>query len=376
MKIKKFIANSMPEAMRQIKDQLGNDAIILNSKEVKSAGLFGLFGRKQIEVTAMLDDNIPKATKPQKNQSLRPRTTQMSNRSEKGNGNEDRILAEIKHLQSILTKETSQTDSNFPPMLNHVYDYLINQEVDGKIAFHIVQSILNEAKQNDLDRENIHQLLRKNIDQSLSKISYANIDQKSKVLHFVGPTGVGKTTTIAKVAANSMLHNQRSVAFITADTYRIAAIEQLKTYATILDVPIEVVYSPEDYKKALQKFSSYDLIFVDTAGRNYREERYINELKQFILTPDVPTQTFLVLSLTAKHADITDVYEQFKKINIEQVIYTKLDETESYGSLLNLAINEGVGIAYLTNGQNVPDDLLMPDQTTITDLLLRRYSDV
>src|SRR5690606_19114978 len=190
-----------------------------------------------------------------------------------------------------------------------------------------------------------------------------------------GPTGVGKTTTIAKIAANSLLKEKKSVAFITADTYRIAAIEQLKTYAKILDVPLEVIYSTDDYKKALVKFANYERIFVDTAGRNFRQDHFVEELRELITTPRVPSQTFLVLALTAKATDIEDIYQQFKPLGIEQVIFTKLDETETYGSILNSAAKEKVGISYMTNGQNVPDDLLTPNENILSDLLLRRYQD-
>lgn len=378
MRIKKFVADSMPEAMKQIKEKLGNDAIILNSKEIKTPGIFGLFGRKKIEVTAMLDEDIRTPTEPRRKQveHSQPKRKTSPFVSPKVSLDEKRILDEIKHLQSILTKQSTQADANFPPMLQDIYNYLIEQEVDPALATSIVESILIETDKVDLDREAIKKLLQATIEQRLSETSYTNIDQQSKVIQFVGPTGVGKTTTIAKVAANSMLNDKYSVAFITADTYRIAAIEQLKTYARILNVPLEVVYSQEDYEKALQKFANYDLIFVDTAGRNYREDRYIHELNEFISTPTYKTKTFLVLSLTAKSTDITDIYNQFKQLNIEQVIFTKLDETESYGSLLNLVVNENVNIAYLTNGQNVPDDLMKANEKIIADLLLRRYNNV
>lgn len=373
MRIKKIVANSMPEAMKQIKKELGNNALILNSKEVKAPGIFGFFGRKQIEVTAMLDneERIPKKARESKVQvKEKVKVPPIGNRN---NIDEARILDEIKHLQAILTKQSTQQDSEFPPMLNDVYDYLINQEIEATIAAELVQSILDEAENSQLDRETVNKLLRTRVEENLSNISYDHIKPQTKVIQFVGPTGVGKTTTIAKVAANCMLVEKKSVAFITADTYRIAAIEQLKTYATILNVPIEIVYSQADYEQALQKFAKYDLVFVDTAGRNYREVQYIHELKQFITTSHHPTQTFLVLSLTAKNADVKDIYEQFKQLQIEQVIFTKADETESYGSLFNLAVNEGIDIAFLTNGQNVPDDLLKPDAKLLTDMVLRRY---
>lgn len=373
MRIKKIVANSMPEAMKQIKKELGNNALILNSKEVKAPGILGFFGRKQIEVTAMLDneERIPKKAREFKVQS--DEKIKVSPILNNNIVNEARILDEIKHLQSILTKQSTQQDREFPPMLNNVYHYLIDQEVEQTLAAEIVQSILDEAENSELDRERVKELLHRKIEQKLANVSYDNIKSETKIVQFVGPTGVGKTTTIAKVAANSILVDKKSVAFITADTYRIAAIEQLKTYATILNVPIEIVYSQADYEQALQKFAKYDLVFVDTAGRNYRETQYIHELKQFITRSQHPTQTFLVLSLTAKNSDVQDIYEQFKQLQINQVIFTKVDETESYGSLFNLSVNEKLGIAYLTNGQNVPDDLLEANAKVLTDMLLRRY---
>ncbi|HLS23312.1 MAG TPA: flagellar biosynthesis protein FlhF [Pseudogracilibacillus sp.] len=378
MKIKKFVAKSMPEAMKQIKNELGEDAIILNSKEIKSPGIFGLFRRKQIEVMAMLDDSLQTATKPKttlKNQHPLPdrKIDRPVQKATNTNTKEAEILEEIKYLQSILAKQSRQSEATFPPLLQHVYNYLRNQEVEPSIAGSIVERLEEETEQQDLDRKLIKDLLREEIEARLSSLPFMKVHEDTKVLQFVGPTGVGKTTTIAKVAAKTMLQQDKSVAFITADTYRIAAIEQLKTYATILNVPLEVVYSKEDYKKALQKFATYDLIFVDTAGRNYRENQYINELKEFITIPEEQTDTFLVLALTAKTTDIIDIYEQFKQLDIHRVIFTKLDETDSYGSLLNLPLQERIDIAYLTNGQNVPDDLVEPNEKVITDFLLRGY---
>src|SRR5690625_201898 len=174
MRIKKFVANSMPEAMKQIKEQLGNDAIILNSKEIKPSGIFGLFKRKKIEVTAMLDEDIRTPTKPRVKSEPKQQPKINYAASQKGNVNEDRILDEIKHLQSILTKQPIQNDVNFPPMLNSVYEYLIDQEVEAEIASQIVQSLSNESNKDELDRETIERLLRLKIEGQLSETSFAN----------------------------------------------------------------------------------------------------------------------------------------------------------------------------------------------------------
>lgn len=378
MKIKKFVAGSMPEAMKQIKEELGHNAIILNSKEIKPKGFLGLFGKKKIEVTAMLDDGLQTSREaPSKKKLPLLESREASSLSAKSKVNqEEKILEEIKYLQSILASQTSSgKEVIFPPLLQDVYQYLLKQEVEADIAKSIVEALADQANEEALTRDKIKQLLYELVEARLNEASYEGIDKETKVVQFVGPTGVGKTTTIAKVAANHILQDGKSVAFITADTYRIAAIEQLKTYATILNVPIEVVYSKEDYDRALQKFSKYDLIFVDTAGRNYREKPYLNELKHFISTPTVATETFLVLSLTAKASDIQHIYHQFRPLQINQVIFTKIDETDTYGAILSLIVKNKLKLAYLTNGQNVPEDLLEPKPSELAKLLLRRYSD-
>src|SRR5699024_1495429 len=162
------------------------------------------------------------------------------------------------------------------------------------------------------------------------------------------------TTTLAKVAAKTILEQKKEVAFITMDTYRIAAIDQLKTYARILDVPIEVAYSLDDYKQALQKFQQYDYIFVDTAGRNFRNLQYIQELKKLLTIDERRVETVLTLALTAKFQDIRDIYSQFRHLVLKKLFLQKVDETLTYGSIFNICIGEDKQISHVTNGQNVP----------------------
>ncbi|MDY0396381.1 hypothetical protein RWE15_21170 [Virgibacillus halophilus] len=193
-------------------------------------------------------------------------------------------------------------------------------------------------------------------------------------MQFVGPTGVGKTTTLAKIAALEMTKHHQNVAFITTDTYRIAAVEQLKTYAKILDVPLEVAYSAEDYQQAMQKFADYDLIFVDTAGRNFLDATYLNELEQSIELTD-NMQNYLVLSLTAKQSDLLLLLKQFEKVHIDGLIFTKLDETRHFGSLFTLPCKSGLGVAYLSNGQAVPDDLIEPNPEDISSFIMGDFDE-
>src|SRR5699024_1707737 len=162
-------------------------------------------------------------------------------------------------------------------------------------------------------------MVKKELIDLFSKLDCGTINYQNKFIHLVGPTGVGKTTTIAKLAAKSMIKDQKKVALITTDTYRIAAIEQLKTYSNILDIPLEIAYTMEDYHKARLKFQSYDLVFVDTAGRNFRDPKYIAELGK-VVDLDHDLETYLVLSLTTKAQDLITIFNQFRTIPVKKLI--------------------------------------------------------
>ncbi|RKJ07476.1 flagellar biosynthesis protein FlhF, partial [Butyricicoccus sp. 1XD8-22] len=177
-----------------------------------------------------------------------------------------------------------------------------------------------------------------------------------KYINVFGPTGVGKTTTIAKMAARSVLEKKKRIGFITTDTYRIAAIEQLKIYANLLQAPIEIVYNAQDYERAVQKMENVDLVFIDTAGRNYKEGKYVSDIKELIDFRDM-SESFLVLSLTSKEKDMEIIIEQFNDVPIEKFIFTKIDETNSIGTIFNLMIKYNKGLAYYTDGQEVPEDI-------------------
>lgn len=187
--------------------------------------------------------------------------------------------------------------------------------------------------------------------------SFGEISLAKKYINVIVPTGVGKTTTLAKIAANIILRQQKSVGFITTDTYRIGAIEQLKTYANILDVPLEVCYSLEDFEHATKKLEECDVILIDTAGRNFRNKKYVEDLMQ-VVDYKREMETLLVLSMTAKQDDLEEIYQQFSAIKIDAFVFTKLDETSSYGAMINLIVACKKGAAYITTGQNVPDDIV------------------
>jgi flagellar biosynthesis protein FlhF len=172
----------------------------------------------------------------------------------------------------------------------------------------------------------------------------------------VGPTGVGKTTTIAKLAANFRLRDKLRVGLITVDTYRIAAVEQLRTYADIIDLPMEIVATPREMHQALAQMSDLDLVLLDTAGRSPRDEIRLQELKA-MLAEAAPDEVYLVLSSVASSAALEKAAAQFAAVGTTALVLTKLDEASSLGNLLPLVRRSRLPLSYLTHGQNVPDDI-------------------
>ncbi|WP_182199173.1 flagellar biosynthesis protein FlhF [Paraliobacillus salinarum] len=371
MKIKKYIAPTMPEAMSKIRKELGNDAVILNSKVIQTGGIFGLFKKKNIEVIAAIDPDITKQeyfAEPKKEVNASP-AKPVFYKTEQTN-EQKLVLDEVRSLRKwVEENNASQQIGSFPQNYESVYTSLVEQDVDASLAKDIVSKVREQFSEEELTVDQIKQHIRTDIQAELNRIGCGGITYDKQFIHLVGPTGVGKTTTIAKIAANAMLKDKKSVALITTDTYRIAAIEQLKTYSKILDVPIEIVYNLTDYKTAKEKFKDYDLVLVDTAGRNFRDPKYVQELGKVVdLEHDI--DTYLVLSLTTKSNDLVSIYQQFNQIPLKGIIFTKSDETVTYGSMLNLSLPNEVGIAYMTTGQDVPDDILEVTANNITQLVV------
>ncbi|WP_047981255.1 flagellar biosynthesis protein FlhF [Ornithinibacillus contaminans] len=369
MKVKKYVAPTMPEAMSRIRKELGKDAVILSSKEIQEGGVLGFFKKRKIEVVAALDQKpIPK-----RQPNIPKRTPQPDTVEKKQNVTvESEVIQEIRNMKRMLEQQSLQQKvGKFELDYQAVFQYLLDQEVDEAIASSIMENVIKKHKETGIapDYPTISKDVQTEIETMLSDLSFHGFSNSAKVVHFIGPTGVGKTTTIAKVAANRMLQEKKKVALITMDTYRIAAIEQLKTYAKILETPLEVVYSVDDYQNAIKKFQNYDLILVDTAGRNYRDEQYVKELTKTMRT-DQQVENYLVLSLTSKPKDMHDIYHSFRHVDISGLIFTKIDETRQYGSLLNIPLTEKLDIAFITNGQEVPDNIIKPTKEVISNYIV------
>lgn len=376
MKVKKFVAPSMPEAMKMIRSELGTDAVILNSKIVHSGGFFGFFTKKSIEVIAAIDAKPTKEERraravvaeerkqPVQQTVVTPPLPQVE---------EKQLLQEIQQLKSMMETLAAQPPvhhEQYAPPLQAVYQKLLAQELEQEHCKAIMAYLTEKwyVHKAAASEDALWKWVKEWTAAQLAGVKFGGISYKKKYINVVGPTGVGKTTTLAKVAAQCVLKDNKRVAFITTDTYRIAAIDQLKTYAKILNIPLQVCYNLEDFRKAKEKFADYDVILVDTAGRNFRNKQYVEEMKQMMVLND-EMETYLVLSCTTKQVDMVAIAEQFSIVSIDKFIFTKLDETETYGAIFNLAMKYNRGIAYMTNGQNVPEDIRECSSTLVVNTL-------
>jgi flagellar biosynthesis protein FlhF len=244
---------------------------------------------------------------------------------------------------------------------NKVVTLVRKQLVDNEVSPDNAQAIINE-----LDTSNPSQALDvilssvyQKIVLKLGQIEPITVsDGKPKIVFFVGNTGVGKTTTMAKLASKLILEEKLKVAMFSVDTYRIAAIDQIKTYANILSAPMEVVYTPDDMQKYVEKYNNYDIVMVDTAGRSHTNESQNNDLVDIINSvEDYEKEVYLVLSVTTKYSDLLNIANTYSKLFDFKYIFTKLDETKGIGNILNLKLDTDKTLAYVTWGQNVPDDI-------------------
>ncbi|MEI2402344.1 flagellar biosynthesis protein FlhF [Niallia taxi] len=387
MKIKKYIAASMPEAMKQVRAELGNNAVILQSKIVYTGGFLGMFKKRNIEVLAAIDPDLNTSRPPQEKPmpapipapKLLPKVERnldlevMKELHKSPVPANEEIIKQLARMNQHIQKmsESGKLQMELPIQLQTVIDSLVRQDLEVDIQSRLTAKLLERwylAGANS-PVEEVYVWAEDFLYEEMKQYNFGELTLKKKFINVIGPTGVGKTTTLAKMAAEFMMKHKKKIGFITTDTYRIAAIDQLKTYATILNVPIEVCYNLEDFDKATKSLADCDIILVDTAGRNFRNQQYVQDLRE-VVDYNSDMETLLVLSLTAKQTDMEEIYQQFSSIHIDQFIFTKLDETSTYGAMINLVVKYQKGVAYVTTGQNVPDDIMPADPRQIAKRMI------
>ncbi|MBB6674613.1 flagellar biosynthesis protein FlhF [Cohnella nanjingensis] len=286
------------------------------------------------------------------------------------------LLAELREMKEWMKRANrEQTQRGLPEPVLQLSRRLALQSVEPAYVEQFAEEVTARlASRDEADEETALALATEVLREWLAPAADDGLSGETRIVNFVGPTGVGKTTTIAKLGAEQAFVHRRSVGFITADTYRIAAVDQLRTYADILNVPLEVVFSPSELTRAYKKLEDRDLLFMDTAGRNYRNELFVSEVNS-LLAPGQQAETFLVLSLTHKYSDMKQVAGHFAKYGVSRLLLTKMDETDSYGAALNLVKAFGFRIPYVAFGQTVPDDIRRFDAEDLIAKLLGEPAD-
>lgn len=388
MKIRRYLGSNMQEAILKVKMDLGNDALILNTRKVRQKGLFKLFSKPMVEVLAAIDDIPPsrreKEQEPgEEKNGNRPQNHSGDSRSDK-EGEIAKLESKVNNMQTMLQrvyeqlleknrkdpKPKSDKANTYPKIFEIFNSNLIKNEVDEEVAEKIISTALEKAGRIESVNE-AASVVCNIISGILGKPETLKLrdDGKPTVVIFLGPTGVGKTTTLAKIAANYALNQKKRIGLITADTYRIAAVEQLKTYAEILGLPITVIYSPNEIRDAINGYPDMDMILIDTAGRSYRNKPQFEELKMLV-NAACADEVFLVLSATTSMLNCREILKHYSFLRQYKLIFTKIDEAPAYGIILNTKLLTGRSLSYLTTGQSVPDDIEMVNADKLAKNLL------
>lgn len=461
MQIKVVKALTMKEAMQQVKEELGPDAVILHTKKYREGGFLGYHSTEVVEVTAAIEDQDDAALKKRakRNVTMKPKTAASGSTLDivspaspvmpssvlsqyKTNGTETGVkMAEspipapnFGHISPVQPMQPAQAfpaaDYGGARRETSVHEKEQKDEVQDMAQIGIaattsnpedtekIQKLEDElaqmkamlaqvmGKEQPKGKVSIQEALRlQEVDEDIVKDMAASVpagdtlldrldakapevlaDYLGKTMNFsegialnkhgvrivalIGATGVGKTTTLAKIAARFVLEKNIKAALITADTYRISAVDQLKTYSDIIGLPLEIVYTPDELKVAIHKHRDKDLILIDTAGRSQHNDYQMKELQDF-LAVNSHIERHLVMSATTKNRDAAEILDKFSVCNPDRVIFTKADETSSVGLILNLLAQKEIALSFLTNGQSVPDDIVPATPRKLAELLLR-----
>lgn len=375
MKVKKYVVKNMNEAMSKIRNELGKDAIIVSQRKIRKEGIKGYFTPKLIEVTAALDrynknnegqsmDSIKaliynKQEEQKKALIAKEQFVQKDKRIENNEDSNSSIIKEVIEMKKMI-KELQNNNAIEDKEDNVIDSFIDNLDISIESKKRIIEEILKIDTDNEVEEK---------FKMVLGKIVPEFEDKEKKIEILIGPTGVGKTTTIAKLAGRKALLEKKKVGLITIDTYRIGAVEQLKTYSEIMNIPFKVVYSIKEMDEALEELKDCDSIFIDTTGRSAKNTMQISELRAYI--NKIPNKLIhLVISSTIKNKDIKVILQGYGVIDFDSIIVTKLDETSNYEILIDVLIDGNKPISYMTLGQSVPDDIKKVSKNFIIDLIV------
>ena len=413
----------MDEALDKVRSMLGSDAMIVSTRTFRRGGVLGFGGREVVEVFAA--DTRSRIENVKRENSNRSRHSEPHNPAARSAGKA--VLPKAKDLLLSGTEVTSAAgafpmseDTTDPaageqgqvpptggtaapynefaaalsqirqeirqfvsrtggvrqfshPFLSECYDLLISREVDPQIADRVVQVISNLRIPDGFpDPARVRAIVHAQLTNLFAPPPPIDVRTRPRLIALVGPTGVGKTTTIAKLAARAKINERLRVGLVTLDTFRIAAIDQLEKYAEIIGLPMAVATQPQELREVIDEFREreVDLVFVDSAGRSHRDEIKMAELRAFMsVLPEV--EVHLVLSTTTHGTTLENVASRFSSIGFDRVILTKVDESVSFGALVKTLCTIARPVSFLTDGQNVPDDIMAGHPERLADLVLK-----
>ncbi len=350
------------EAERKVRARYGENARIMHHRTVRVGGFLGLFSREAVEVTGYFAaDARPKpknGPSPQPVQrSLEEEKKKLLEAAKGGDRSYDAILSEIRSLKESLGTDPSGDQH---PVITHIRQVLATNDFSPIYTDRIVERMQRELSFEELnDRELVHQRVLEWIGDSII-FHQPRKSGTPEVFILVGPTGVGKTTTIAKLAAMYGLDRNtktRDIRVLTIDNYRIGARQQIETYGQIMDIPVSFVESTEDMKKYLALYQDADIVFVDTIGKSPRDFRKLGEMNELLAACGGRARVHLAISATTKAGDIREILTQFEPFKYEAVVVTKLDETSCVGNVISALVEREKPISFVTDGQRVPQDI-------------------
>lgn len=402
MIIKKFQAKTEDEALNLAKAEIGDNLVVLNvKKDVKPKGLFSFFRAKLVEITVAKEDDQEIAARAEASDIRGAIASVNKLRSEaEGNGTinvpkedsiaDDMVNRKLDSIQSLLEEKINKMDdaankeasgkeishkvptpivkeaekelkdSGEVNFLKLIYNTMVDNEVSEAYANQLIADI-EQSMDADAKMEPIlsHIYTKMILKFGKPECLTASENKQAKLIYFIGPTGVGKTTTLAKIASRLAIVDNKKIAMITADTYRMSAASQLESYANIMHTPFHVIYGADEMAENYELYKNYDYILVDTAGHSHQNADQLQAMIDLVHVLDgvAEKEVYLVLSATTKYRDLISIAEAYKAVSDYRLIFTKLDETSTYGNLYNLRIHTGASLSYVTCGQNVPDDI-------------------
>ncbi len=393
MFVKSYIANEMPEAMERIRKELGPDAMILSNRQIRGKGLKGFFGKKLVEVTVAYEPIPGKAIIPERKAYEQPRPApnppappvQKTSSPTAMPAAAAQALAQAEKKFQISdstpapkpaagTEQKPALDRRSGVKLSSGAEAIGNRLMECEVFVGVAKKIAAQTheittKFNDDPMQVASSLIQ---DMMGEPATIKLKKYRMNIIMLLGPTGVGKTTTIVKLAGLFTINHGLKVGFINTDTYRVAAQEQLKAYAEIMELPICTVYSPEDLEDALVKMQDRDVVLIDTAGKSPVDKRYREDIEAYIHHSGAD-ELLVCVSASMGYGASRELINHYSFLSGYKLIVTKLDEVSAWGSVLNISSLAKQPIAFITTGQNVPFDISIPDTKLVAKNLLGEF---